>query len=124
MIFKTTVVQPEEGVVWTFADSGIICRQAPHVVEIPNGELLMVGIVMQHDNCNSALDVIRLHHKGMMIMIVVHICCTRYYNVIEIIEIPRHSQWCYDIVIHIEILTISIGLTIISIFLVIQTKTD
>ena len=66
----TTFIQPAIGAIWKFVDSDISFRQAPHIVGLPNGELLMVGVVVQDDNCKSQLDIIKIHCKGMMIIIV------------------------------------------------------
>ena len=73
-VIFTTYIQPPIEVVWIFADSGISFRQAPHIVRLPNGELLMVGIVIHCDHedlddqseSKSQLDVISVHHKGIL----------------------------------------------------------
>ena len=66
----TIFIQPTTGAVEKFkiADGGYHFRQAPHLVGLPNGELLMVGRVILDDNCKSQLDVIKVHHKGTMIV--------------------------------------------------------
>ena len=65
-VIFTTFIQPAIGAIWKFVDSDISFRQAPHIVGLPNGELLMVGVVIQDDNCKSQLDIIKIHHKGMI----------------------------------------------------------
>ena len=75
-VIFTTYIQPPIEVVWIFVDSGISFRQAPHIVRLPNGELLMMGIVLviqcDHEDLddqsviNSQLDVISVHHKGIL----------------------------------------------------------
>lgn len=73
-VICTTYIQPPIEVVWIFVDSGISFRQAPHIVRLPNGEWLMVGIIIHCDHedlddqsvINSQLDVISVHHKGIL----------------------------------------------------------
>lgn len=76
-IIHTTYMQPPIGVIWILNSIGnsISFRQAPHIVALPNGELLVVGIVMYYDHKNwedqsertskSQLDVINVHRKGI-----------------------------------------------------------
>ena len=66
-MISTTFIEPLIGVIWIFVDSNVCFRQAPHIVRLPDGELLMMGIVIRddHSESKSQLDVIKVHHKGI-----------------------------------------------------------
>ena len=60
IIFTTFLQPPLLPIVW--GDSGISFDQAPHLVGLPDGALLMIGTIRHQDG--SQLDVIKISQKG------------------------------------------------------------
>ena len=61
IIFTAFVQPPIVPMVW--GSSGINFHQAPHLVGLPNGALLMIGTIGNQDG-ESQLDVIKVSHRG------------------------------------------------------------